>query len=202
MESGPRQMYAVQTAAFDFRRSHVGIATDSTPTSPPTRKPLDLEAIAAQKRHIVNNLPTHCSHCNAEFPPQSIVELKDGSVTAYCKKKGACGKSHVLFAGIELKQPIYEQVCVFRRIEPKFETTSNLPTTEHVPVEVDMEQLLRSCHREVTLEDHDPTCASCGKRNLSHHHDVDQNGWRIARYEVIRPPRNWPVFNKQTGSWK
>jgi hypothetical protein len=32
---------------------------------------------------------------------------------AYCKKKGACGRSHVLFAGVELTRPVYEQVCVF-----------------------------------------------------------------------------------------
>lgn len=199
-------MYAVQTAAYEFRGSHVGIETNSTPTTPPTHKPLDLEAITAQKIHIVNNLPTHCAHCQAEFPPQSIVELKDGCVMAYCKQKGACGKSQVLFAGIELKTPIYGKSCRFQRIQPAPREQDLPEGTEQSSevVESITAALLAELNRPrvITMEDHNPTCATCGNGYLSHKQDVDQNGWRITGYTKLDPLPTWPRFHQASGTWR
>lgn len=193
-------MYACQTAAFSFRNQHSfnSNVTDSTPTSPPTHKALDLSAICTQKWEIINNLPHNCVHCSAEFPPKSVVELKDCSIMAYCKKPGACGKSQVLFAGIELKSPIYEQVCAFQAIEHKLEIEDSNEPLDSAKL---MGELEMHARRPVTMEDHSPTCAKCGSRYHNHHHDVDQNGWRIARYEAIKPPGDWPVFDSVSGTW-
>ena len=43
----------------------------------------------------------------------SFVERPDNSIMAYCKTKDACGRSHVLFAGIDKTIPKYEQICIF-----------------------------------------------------------------------------------------
>ena len=120
MEAGPEKMYKCQQAAFDIREVMLGQPTDSTPTTPPTVPDIDLVALCRRKREIINNLPNHCIHCNAEYPKDTLgvfVELRDDSQTimAYCRKPGACGRSRVLFAGVDLVKPIYEQVCIFSK---------------------------------------------------------------------------------------
>ena len=117
-----RMMYQCQAPAYAARNEIVGKPTDSTPTTPPSVPEIDVEALCKLKREIVSNLPTNCPHCQAEYPRDikgTFVELRNcGSIVAYCKKPGACGRSNVIFAGVELARPVYEQVCVFRRRVP------------------------------------------------------------------------------------
>lgn len=47
----------------------------------------------------------------------------------------------------------------------------------------------------------DERCASCGRARREHKQDCDQHGWRIARYELERLPRDWPrLVTKSKGA--
>ena len=114
--AGPSRMYAQQAVAYSARDSMAGRQTDSTEDSPPTHTAPDLEGLCELKKKIIANPPTHCCHCNAEFTENSIVEIRDECIMAYCKKKGACGKSLVLFAGLNLTYPVYAKICPFKSL--------------------------------------------------------------------------------------
>ncbi len=116
MESGPSRMYQAQTVAFNARSELMGVKTDSTPETPPTHTLPNVVELSALKQRIVSNLPTNCVHCEAIYPPNSFLEHK-GSVMAYCKLKGACGRSLVLFAGVEMNTPVYTKICPFKAPE-------------------------------------------------------------------------------------
>eukprot|EP01040_Poterioochromonas_malhamensis_P002183 gene2183-2324_t len=184
MDSGLNQMYAIQRPAYAARAELTGPVTDSTPTTPPTHPPLDVAGLCNLKKSVVQNLPTTCGHCGAELPPRSIIE-HNGAVVAYCKLKGACGRSQVLYAAVEFKTPIYRQVCKF----------VHRPSAERVvPGEMG-----RMNHAEL-MEMHDPSCANCGER-MSQHKKSDQNGWTIIGYNPISYPSDWPFFDSSTGTW-
>ncbi len=95
-----RMMYQSQQPAYAARSEIIGKITDSTPTTPPSIPEINLDELCRLKREIVSNLPTHCVHCQAEYPKDIkgvFVEMKnDNTIVAYCKKPGACGRSHVL----------------------------------------------------------------------------------------------------------
>jgi hypothetical protein len=109
-------MYAAQSAAFSARDVLLGRKTDSTSDSPPSFTSPNLEELCSLKKKVLAELPTHCIHCDAEYTKKSFVETKDGAVMAYCKQPGACGKSLVLFAGVDLSTPIYIRVCMFQKL--------------------------------------------------------------------------------------
>jgi hypothetical protein len=202
--SGPSMMYATQRPAFEARKVllDASFKSPSTPTSPPEYDPIDVLALCALKKSVVSHLPTHCIHCGAEYPQGSIVELSDGTVMAYCKCKGACGKSHVLFAGVDVSTPIFEKTCPFKSIVVEVDATADL-TAVGPPSAQELARLVTELqHRVITIEDHDPTCALCGKRHLSHKQDCDVNGWRIASRRRVALPSDWPVFQPSTATWK
>jgi hypothetical protein len=111
-------MYAQQSAAYSARDNYGSHRTDSTKDEPPSHSTPNLEELCNLKKKIVTDLPTNCVHCGADYPLGSIIELKDQCIVAYCKKKGACGKSLVLFAGLDLVVPSYVQVCKFEAVTP------------------------------------------------------------------------------------
>ena len=116
--SGSSMMYPQQMMAFSSRNAHMGTTTDSTAECPPSTAKPDIKALCELKKKIVGNLPTTCSHCGVALLPQSIIERHTGEVIAYCKAPGACGKSLVLFAGVDLSYPVYKRFCPFKFKEP------------------------------------------------------------------------------------
>lgn len=218
-------MYATQREAFAVRDRALNSATDSTPTSPPSRhlSVPDVAELCRVKRQVVSNLPAKCFHCGADYPPNSegkgtFVERSDGTVMAYCKTKGACGKSHVLFAGVALVIPHYKQVCTFVRRSAAEATEAAAEQAEHVvpPPTAELIEELQQLQQEaapqpyrgasgMTSEElremHDPTCAACGERWQAHPKDCDVNGWRIAEQERVPYPADWPRFDERTGTW-
>lgn len=233
MQSGPRMMYQTQAVAFNARNEILGKATDSTPITPPSVPAIDLNALCKLKRDIVSNLPKNCLHCGAEYPIEvkgTFVERDDGSIMAYCKQKGACGRSHVLFAGVELVKPVYEQVCVFtykgfnsaplgqkeeqaaiikssdfqqQLVVPKIEQQQFDPSDLTAISSIDQIQAsfdMSKMTHDEMMELHDPTCAKCGLRKLAHKTDIDKNGWRVARKESLSLPADWPTYYPSTAA--
>lgn len=113
----PTQMYAQQTVAYEARDALIGETTNSTSESPPFQTPPDIEKLCQLRKHILRNLPTTCTHCNAEMLKEYIVDHK-GSIIAYCKTPGACGRSLVLYAGVDFTYPVYEQTCPYTYTSP------------------------------------------------------------------------------------
>lgn len=132
-------MYQHQSLAFEARGACTSAATNSTPNSPPYQGEPDLRRLCDLKKSVIANLPTHCSHCNAPLTPNMCLELRGGEIMAYCKTKGACGKSLVLFAGVDLTYPIYEKFCPFRAVEagsaPQTSATPQLISPDAVHVD-------------------------------------------------------------------
>ena len=187
--TGPRAMYQVQQAAYTARNNFVLKPTDSTPETPPTHPPIDVEGICQLKKDVVANLPKVCCHCESEYPPGSIIERPEGSIIAYCKLKGACGKSRVLFAGIELSVPVYEKICRFQK-PASDEAERQYTHNELAAVRADVFRL----HGIVAG---DVICELCGKR-YDQHEDAavigraDQNGWVERRRSLVPLPADWP----------
>lgn len=115
-------MYAQQTVAYAARDALIGETTNSTPESPPILTPPDIVKLCDLRREILRNLPTTCTHCKAEMLKEYIVDHK-GSIIAYCKTPGACGRSLVLYAGVDFSYPIYEQTCRYVYTPPTAEAT-------------------------------------------------------------------------------
>jgi hypothetical protein len=209
MDAGTNQMYAIQRPAYEARSQLVGRPTDSTPDTPPSHPPLDVVGLCNLRKSIVENLPTTCSHCGAEFPKGSIVELKGGEIIAYCKKLGACGKSQVLFAAVDFRTPVYKKVCVYSRglpavipppqqsgVPSSAQTTTPPGPIIHADPRANMSQMT---HQQL-MQMHCPSCVHCGL-DEAHHSRCDQNGWSIASYNTISYPSDWPYYNPSTGTW-
>jgi hypothetical protein len=178
-------MYQIQAPAFNARSQILGTPTNSTPDTPPIHPPIDVAQLCALKKSVIANLPTTCGHCGAELPPRSIVE-HDGSIMAYCKKPGACGRSQVLYAAVDFKTPVYKKVCIF---------TPRVTGNHH-----DFERMNEMSHDEL-MQMHDPSCANCGSRS-SQHKKCDQNGWAVTGHSNLALPADWPAFDSSTGTWK
>lgn len=227
MKAGPRAMYMQQQPAFEARSRMVTDLGPSTETSPPVFTEPDIEGLKNLKKQVVENLPTHCSHCNADMLPDYCCELKDGSVMAYCKKPGACGKSLVLFAGVDLVRPVYRKICPFKKVvstisrEPVSTpstgpqpgnaadgTETQLPTDLQVPEQqiYDVVEL----YRRGEIDEYDlhgisrPTdiCALCSKRYDKHEHTrCDENGWVHDHDELLPLPNDWPRYDRSSHRW-
>jgi hypothetical protein len=174
------QMYEIQRPAYEARSQLVGKPTDSTPDTPPAYPALDVVGLCNLKKSIVENLPTTCSHCGAEFPIGSIVELGNEEIVAYCKKPGACGRSQVLFAAVDFRTPAYKKVCIY---SPK-DDSSSVPDLSEIG------------HLQLMQMDL-PTCAHCGQDEASHP-PCDENGWSVVGYNNVSFPPDWPYFDGDT----
>lgn len=100
-------MYMCQTVAYQARDKLGGTKTDSTLTAPPSHTPPDITALCELRKKVLSELPKTCAHCKAPLLHSigSFVERPDGSLMAYCKGKGACGRSQVLFAPFDRSVP-------------------------------------------------------------------------------------------------
>lgn len=204
-------MYAQQAVAYDARAALLGQTTDSTPKTPPTQTPPDIVQLCALRKQILKNLPSTCVHCNAEMKKEYIVDHK-GSIMAYCKAPGACGRSLVLFAGVDFTYPVYAQTCVY----------THSPAVAAAPVTASHAQPLSAAEMELVVNELTSTnfndvgamdiytlhgipnpahlCDHCGKPP-SEHKKCDQNGWYEARRSVYTLPPDWPVYNNGTKTW-
>jgi hypothetical protein len=180
-------MYQVQRPAYQAAEAYAPTVTDSTPTTPPTFTPADLAAASATKRALINDLPTTCAHCGSVFSTSTlgpcVVELKDGTVIAYCKPAGGCGRSHVLFVQPDVSVPKYEQVCVFEPVEghPSMEINPSMPCLVGPLPET--------------------PCSRCERLYRDHPTGYDTNGWRVARNVPQALPKDWPTYQPAAGTW-
>lgn len=212
-ESGPSIMYAQQAVAFDARAALMGHTTDSTPETPPTHTAPDIVQLCALKKQVLQNLPTSCVHCKAEIKKEYIVE-HNGSIMAYCKTPGACGRSLVLFAGVDFTYPVYAQTCVYTHAErtppPAFgKPAGSTQTLSAAELEQAIQQL-----NVTNFINADPgniyalhgipnpahLCDTCGK-SPNQHKKCDQNGWYEVRRSVYALPSDWPVYSTWTKTW-
>lgn len=216
--NGPSMMYQVQRPAFEARKTILDACCigPSTSTTPPQIQAINIQEVCALKKQAITNKPLNCVHCGAKHPERSIIETKDGSIIAYCREKGACGKSNVIFAGIELSTPQFEQVCPFQHRnhipEPIIFNNDSLTSQQipsqpfspgDLPAELTQEPIVqRPMFREITMEDHSPTCALCGKRYHEHKQDCDEFGWRICSRKPVVLPADWPVFQPDLAIWQ
>ena len=136
-------MYAQQAPAFEARSRMITDLGPSTENSPPVFTLPDIEGLTALKKQVVENLPTKCVHCGADMLPEYCTELRDGTVMAYCKKRGACGRSLVLFAGVKLVRPIYRQICPFQSAERPAATLAELEAAANPIGETQMPPLMQ-----------------------------------------------------------
>src|SRR3990167_11156547 len=102
MERQQVRMYAVQAAAYEARQEYEPYVTKvpSTPETPPVVESDLTKACEAKKLALVNK-PQVCSHCEAPLQTEYFEEF-NGTIFAYCKSTGGCGKSQVLFVNPEL----------------------------------------------------------------------------------------------------
>lgn len=228
MEAGPSRMYMQQMAAFSARSSMITDLGPSTEDSPPAFTPPDIEGLKALKKSVVENLPTHCSHCRAELLPEYFVERDGGTVIAYCKKRGACGKSLVLFAGVDMVRPIYRKICPFKMRETTVEQlsiptvsdnnanetssdlTEQMQSQQHHPtrsLEMDLHGMLSSQAPMDIYALHGinrPTdmCILCNKEYSRHEHvECDRHGWVHDHDELLALPDDWPEFDSRHHRW-
>eukprot|EP01040_Poterioochromonas_malhamensis_P018649 gene18649-21832_t len=143
MEAGPHRMYAQQAPAFEARSRMITDLGPSTEDSPPVFTLPDIEGLKALKKQVVENLPTKCVHCEADMLPEYCTELRDGTVMAYCKKRGACGRSLVLFAGVKLVRPVYRKICPFQTAARPADTLAELETTANPTAEMQTPPLMQ-----------------------------------------------------------
>jgi hypothetical protein len=209
MQSGPREMYELQSAAFSARSELLGIVTDSTTILPPTHSPPNIVELCALKRRILNNLPTECGHCHAIYPPNSIVE-HTGSVIGYCKLPGACGRSLILFAGVDMTCPVYQKICPFKAVEeevipvPSQSGNVSAAQVEQTPIfsQVQQQQSTFDVYALHGITRPNVVCSLCGITFQHHdHRKCDQNGWVETGRRYLELPSNWPVFNERTKTW-
>ena len=137
---------------------------------------------------------------------------------AYCKKPGACGKSLVLFAGVDLVRPVYRKICPFKKVvgpiarEPVVVTPSTGPQSgdsvggtemqlpqqpADLPVQEQQIYDIVELYRRGEIDEYElhginrPTdvCALCGKRYDKHEHtSCDQYGWVHDHDELLPLP--------------
>ena len=182
-------MYQSQMPAYSAHSAYNAHVSNSTPTSPPEVTPTDITAACTKKKNVVNALPIKCSHCPAALSHEDncFNEMKDGSVIAYCRAKGGCGRSQVLFVAPELSIPKYKQVCVFEEDTTK----PNGSTADHTA-------LMRM--HGVTING--AVCKKCEKTYESHEKGYDTNGWVQCGEDIIKLPSDWPVWNASAKTWK
>jgi hypothetical protein len=175
-------MYEIQNFAFAAADVYQPPKTNSTPDHPPVHI-VDLQAACAAKKKIVENLPTKCGHCSTSFnAPNCIVEIKDGDVMAYCRGQGGCGKSQVLFVGVNASIPRYRKVCVFKTSVPPAEQNE----LQHQPLDI---YALHGITRPETI------CDTCGQRYDNHPTGYDHNGWLQDGVDQLELPGDWPMFH-------
>lgn len=219
MESGPSRMYQSQTAAFLARRSLVTDLGPSTVDTPPVFNPPDIDGLKALKKQVVENLPKTCVHCGAELFPECFLERIDGSIMQYCKKKGACGRSLVLFAGVEMTKPVYRKICPFEKVnnQPPVQGDIFLPTRQQdtsvnsMQIEeprqqqqFDMIELMREVDVYALHGIQRPTdvCGLCGLTYDVHEHKpCDQYGWVHDHDERLPLPDDWLIFDPTSHTW-
>jgi hypothetical protein len=185
MASHPTRLYECQIPAYQSHSAYNAKVTNSTPTSPPEVTPTDINAACQKKKEIVNNLPTKCSHCG--MATGSIVELKDGSIMAYCKSS-ECGRSQVLYVAPSLTTPKYKQVCVFEEDQSKAVPS---PNEDHGRI--------MKMHGIIPNE---ADCKNCSKQYKDHERDYDTNGWVQCGEEIIKLPSDWPTWDTKSKTWK
>lgn len=220
-----------QQPAFEARSRMVTDLGPSTENTPPVFTEPDIEGLKNLKKQVVENLPTHCSHCSADMLSEYCCELKDGSVMAYCKKPGACGKSLVLFAGVDLVRPVYRKICPFKKVvssiarEPVVVAPSTGPqsgdsaggTEMQLPQQpadspVQEQQIydIVELYRRGEIDEYElhginrPTdvCALCGKTYDKHEHtSCDQHGWVHDHDELLPLPNDWPRYDRSSHRW-
>lgn len=229
---GTSRMYACQAPAFAARDELVGIQTDSTPEHPPHHDTPDWRRLCDLKLSIVQSLPTACSHCGAVLEPEFIIERRDGDIVAYCKTKGACGKSQVLFAAVDPTYPVYTKFCPFRTAEAEIPQPAVIdptsvaaqqgqifgesaaapaepPTEATIPPDV-LNRLIGLDSQTQELDVYalhgitrpDAPCALCNRPYRDHERGCDQNGWKETRRALYDLPADWPVFDPATHKWK
>jgi len=176
---GPSRMYEVQRAAYQDAAAYSPSQTDSTPDNPPSFTPADLTKASATKRKItIESPPSKCSHCGASFEGVRgcLTETRDGTVMAYCKGQGGCGRSQVLFIQPDLTIPHYKQVCVFE------------PLSTHPS----LNSPIHSIHG---LMPNDVPCTKCRQNHDVHPKGYDQNGWVVDSRDTLTLPDDWPKFD-------
>lgn len=221
MESGPSRMYVQQTAAFSLRDQFLSeLETDSTPESPPSFTAPNLEALADLKRQVLQNPPEKCVHCGAGLTKEMIVELKDGAIMAYCKTKGACGRSLVLFAGVDVTYPIYRKICPFEAVAPAVEAQTVFTAAEATSIEQSvnvaaMEARFNRMPLDAQgnldiyalhgIERPETMCKLCNQTYSAHDSSglrrCDKNGWLEAGRSKYQLPSNWPVYDPVENTW-
>jgi len=186
--AAPTQLYAIQSAAYDSHAQYNLKKTDSTPTTPPSITPTNAEEACKKKKEIVFALPTKCGHCShpVDADDRCFAEVK-GTVMVYCKKKGGCGRSQVLFVCPDLTIPKYKQVCIWE--EDKSTSTAN-----------DQHKAIAQLHG-LPYTSSDSKCIKCSKSYKEHTFGYDQNGWVEYARDVIHVPQDWPLWNSSTGLW-
>ena len=212
-------MYPQQAPAFEARNQFGGSISDSTVDSPPTFVAPDFAALCEIKKTVVNNLPAMCCHCGAEYPPGSIIERQDGDIMAYCKLRGACGKSLVLFASIDRTAPVYQKFCKFQpavvqstvfmtpevvhgEIEEQQEQQLPIPTTPF-PVVMEQQQQQLDIYALHGIHRPEERCSRCSEEFRQHQHqrECDQNGWVRVQSRLLDLPADWPTYNPSTHTW-
>lgn len=200
MQSGPRIMYELQTSAFSARSELMGTITDSTNILPPTHSPPNIIELCTLKRRILSALPTECGHCQAQYPPKSIIE-HGGSIIGYCKLRGACGRSLVLFAGVDMTCPVYEKICPFKEVDKEEVISVPLQPINTISV-AQIEQQQFDYHALHGITRPTVVCSLCGLTFQQHdHRKCDQNGWVETGRRALELPSNWPVFNSRAQTW-
>lgn len=97
---------------------------------------------------------------------------------AYCKTSGACGRSHVLFAAIDLKIPQYRQICIFKKPE-----SSQAVNSSGMPLNPDGSIDYSALHGIIKPTE---VCQRCERPYSEHKHkETDQNGWAMDGCERV-----------------
>src|SRR3990167_3771645 len=202
MERQQVRMYAVQAAAYEARQEYEPYVTKvpSTPETPPVVESDLTKACEAKKLALVNK-PQVCSHCEAPLQTEYFEEF-NGTIFAYCKSKGGCGKSQVLFVNPSRTAPVFAKCCIFEPSDPNdvFDRQTLLERTRgESRVAKRSDQLPYAAYKG----DYIPISAACLKCDLpfkKHKQNIDNNGWAQVSTITLQVPEDWP-HNLGGGAW-
>jgi len=186
----PSMMYQSQTQAYNAQQQYSSKITDSTESTPPTFIPPNLSLASQQKRQVIHNLPSSCVHCGSPLTSQMISEVSGGTIMAYCKTPGACGRSQVLFVPPSFSKPKYEKVCIFLR-------------NRNAQVKSGAELSLRadSCYFDGEFVESKEVCSRCEVVAHKHKLGYDKNGWLKVGEEQLELPKDWPIWVPGKSTW-
>ncbi len=206
METGPVIMYVQETKAFADRAKLIGTARNSTPSSPPINTNVDIDGLCKLKQKVINNLPLQCGHCGINYLEKtSFAEFMDGTIMAYCKGPGCCGRSMVLFAGVELWTPTYTQICPFIPFQDEVEEATSprspeSPSTNSStsPRSVNIENIIAYQQWSPSVRNPDSVCEICSKPFGLHDSyrmtQCDSYGWIANGKRELLTPADWPEY--------